>query len=58
MTMTDPTLTAVEVARWAELEATVALQDAMKEAHAAGHSLRAIADATDRTVKAVRIAIA
>ena len=57
MTMTDPTLTAVEVARWAELEATVALQDAMKEAHEAGHSLRAIADAADRTVSAVRIVV-
>ena len=56
--MTDSTMLAVEVARWAELEATVALQDAMKEAHAAGPRLRAIADATARTVKAVRIAIA
>ena len=50
-------LTNVHTARWAELEATVALQDAMKEAYAAGHSLRAIADAADRTVKAVRIVV-
>ena len=55
--MNDLTLTAVEVSRWAELEATVALQDAMKEAHEAGHSLRAIAEACDRTVKAVRIVV-
>ena len=56
--MTDSTMSAVEVARWAEVTAAVAVEDAMKEAHAAGHSLRVIADATDRTVKAVRIAIA
>ena len=55
--MNDSTMLAVEVARWAELEATVALQDAMKEAHEAGHSLRAIADAADRTVSAVRIVV-
>ena len=51
------TMLAVKVARWAELEATVALQDAMKEAYAAGHSLRAIAEACDRTVKGVRIVV-